>query len=411
MSDFADKQLEEIEVLQQLRKLPQLFDVLSKFKGKELSLQEKLRAEYQPAVVTAAISLHEARQRAIGKLPQAEQLWLSRVGLEQSTAWEVAQHKAKRFPQGEHIRDLCCGLGVDTAALLSRGSVTAVDISEAMKLRCEWNNEIWNPDAKLEFLVHDVQCHDVTGQLIHVDPDRRSGRDRAAKRLENYAPNLHWMQQTVQAADGGAIKLGPASNFMQKFPKCEIELISLNGECREATVWFGSLAGEHSFRATHLPSGESISADPLSAWCPVADEVGDFLFDPDPALVRAGLIDVAGEMHSLQRMDKEDEYFTGEAVPPTSFMKAYRVEAVLSNNFREIKRHVREHPGRDYEIKCRRLSVDANSLQKKLPRGDGPVRVLFFVRLAGKARVVVAQRVIKSSQHSESAIDDPISDS
>ncbi len=396
MSDYAEKLIAEVAVLQQLKRTPEIFETLNSHSGSELSLQTKLRTQFEPAVVTTAIALHEARQRAAGKLPHSEKLWLNRVGLEQATAWEVAQHKATRFPDGEHVRDLCCGIGVDTAALLGRGAVTAVDISEPMKLRCEWNNEIWNPDGQLDFLIHDVQCHDLAGQLIHADPDRRAGRDRAARRLEHYAPNLSWMQKTVQSAAGGAIKLGPASNFMQKFPNCEIELISLNGECREATVWFGSLAGEHSFRATHLPSGETVSADPLSAWCPVADTIGEFLFDPDPAVVRSGLIDVVGEMHSLQRMDKEDEYLTGESHPSTRLLSAYRIEAVLPNNFREIKRHVRESPGRDYEIKCRRLSVDANSMQKKLPRGDGPNRVLFFVRHAGKAKVVVTQRVRKS---------------
>jgi len=393
VDEYEDKLIAEVEVLRQLKELPELFERLNQHSGSELSLQHSLRSEFEPAIVTTAISLHEARQKAAGKLPHAEQLWLTRVGLEQATAWDVAHHKAARFPAGEHVRDLCSGIGVDTAALLSRGPVTAVDISAAMQLRCQWNNEIWNPDAQLDFLVHDVQCHDLTGKLIHVDPDRRAGRERAVKRLEQYVPNLSWMQKTIQSAAGGAIKLGPASNFMQKFPNCEIELISLNGECREATVWFGSLAGEHSFRATHLPTGESISADPLSAWCPVAEQVGEYLLDPDPAAVRAGLIDLLGEMHSLRRMDKEDEYLTGDADPNSGFLTAYRVEAVLANNFREIKRYVRAHPGRDYEIKCRRLSVDANAMQKKLPRGDGPIRVLFFVRHNGKARVVVTQRV------------------
>lgn len=393
MDEYEDKLKAEVEVLRQLKELPELFDTLNQHTGSELGLQQRLRAEFEPAVVTAAISLHEARKRAANKLPHSEQLWLNRVGLEQATAWDVAQHKAARFPEGERVRDVCSGLGVDTAALLTRGPVTAVDISEAMKLRCLWNNEVWSPGAELDFLVHDAQCHDLTGQLIHVDPDRRSGRERAVKRLEQYVPNLSWMHKTIHSATGGAIKLGPASNFIQKFPDCEIELISLNGECREATVWFGSLAGEHSYRATHLPSGETISADPLSAWCPQAEEIGEYLLDPDPAAVRAGLIDLLGEMHSLRRMDKEDEYFTGDADPGSGFLTAYRVEAVLPNNFRAIKRHVREHPSRDYEIKCRRLSVDANAMQKKLPRGDGPIRVLFFVRHNGKAKVVVTQRV------------------
>jgi len=390
----------EADVLQQLRHSPEIFARLNAHAGSELAIQQQLRSDYSADLVTAAIGIHEARRKAVGKLPDADQLWLTRVGLEQSTAWQVAQHKAQRFPDGEQVLDLCSGIGVDTAAQLTRGSVQAIDLSPAMALRCRGNNELWNAEhiSRLETAVQDVHDVHLPGMLLHVDPDRRQGRDSAPRRLEQYTPDLAWMQQAVQTAAGGALKLGPASNFMQKFPGCEIELISLFGECKEATVWFGSLAGEFAFRATHLPSGETLSADPLSAWCPEADAVAEYILDPDPAIVRSGLLDVCAEMHSMRRMDKEDEYLTSDVLPDTHFVSAYRTEATLPNNLREIKRYLRTHPGQHYEVKCRRLSVDANAIQKKLPRGAGPPRVLFFVRHAGKAAVVVSQRVEKTRE-------------
>ena len=389
---------DEVELLNDMRATPALFDELRKLSGSELAIQQKLRTKYDAALVRAAIVVQEARAKAEGKLPDAHKLWLTRVGLEQSTAWKVAQHKARRFPEGEHAFDLCSGIGVDTVALLSRGGVTSVDVDPAMILRCQWNVETWrknltvDADHSWQLNQTDVLGLDLSGKLVHLDPDRRKGRDRPAKRLEHYHPDLKWMQELVQTADGGAIKLGPASNFMQKFPQSEIELVSQNGECREATVWFGSLAGDKEFRATVLPSGESLSANPLDAWCPVAETLSDYIFDPDPAVVRSGLLDVVGEIHSMRRIDKEDEYLTGAMIPETAFVRPFAIEAVLGNNPKELKRYLRANPGRDYEIKCRHLSVNANTLRKQLPDGDGPIKVLFFVRRAGKATVVVARR-------------------
>ncbi len=92
-------------------------------------------------------------------------------------------------------------------------------------------------------------------------------------------------------------------------------------------------------------------------------------------------------------MDKEDEYLTGAAVPETAFVRSFAIEAVLGNNPRELKRYLRANPGRDYEIKCRHLSVNANTLRKQLPCGDGPIKVLFFVFISGKTTVVVARRI------------------
>lgn len=383
------------DVLRQLRAHPELLQLVSAATEKETTLQERLRESYLPELVRAALRLRDVRRRAADILPEADRLWLTGVSYEQATAALVATHKAARFPDGHVVLDLCCGIGMDTRALLSRGPVTAVDRDAAMLLRNRWNQDVWFPQGTpfpLTMIQADASTLSLTDQLVHVDPDRRSGRDRPTKRLEQYQPPLEWMERLTQTAAGGAIKIGPASNFVQKFAGCEIELVSLQGECREATVWFGRLAGDKRFRATCLPSGETITGNPLEAYCPLGD-VSDYLFDPDPAVVRSGLLDAVGEMNSLRRLDSADEYLTGDTVPATSFVTAFRVQAVLGNNPKELKRYLRSDPGRHYEIKCRHLKVDANQLQKKLPRGEGKPRVVFFVRVAGRAKVVVCERI------------------
>jgi hypothetical protein len=111
-------------------------------------------------------------------------------------------------------------------------------------------------------------------------------------------------------------------------------LISLKGECREATVWFGSLAGPHAFRATALPSGDSISADPLS----VMDKRGTDLLPNTSSILILPLCVQDSLMwwqnsRTMQRLDAEEEYLTGamNAAPPR-FVTAFRIEAVLSGN-------------------------------------------------------------------------------
>lgn len=391
MSELTD----HAEVIRHLKSSPELFDRLAKATGKELGIQMKLREDYPGDVVSAAIALREIRAKVDGKLDNAEQLWLTRRAVEQATAWEIAQYKAKRFPQSEPVLDLCSGIGMDSRALLQRGPVTAVDVDEAMSLRTTWNMEAWSPNPTHEFQVlnQDAAATEISGKLIHADPDRRTKRDLPTKRLEQYCPDLTWMQTAIKEAKGGAIKISPASNFMQKFPGCEIELISLNGECREATVWFGELGSDVSFRATSLPTGETLAANPLDAWCDQAESLGDYVFDPDPALVRSGLLDVFGEQNDLQRLDPEEEYFTGNSCPESSFVTGFRIEAELPNNLTGLKKYLRKNPASRCDVKCRRLKVDASQLQTKLPRGDGPVKVIFFLRVQGKAKIVVTQRV------------------
>lgn len=384
---------EEVRLMEALRQTPELMERLRNLSGSELSKQKALRDEYPDDLVRAALSLHEARSKAAGLLPEAEKLWLTRTGLEQSTSWEVARHKARRFPAGSTVCDLCCGIGVDASAIAVACRVNAFDLSPAMVLRTLWNSELWNVRAQLEASIADVAADDWSGKLVHADPDRRGQQDRPTKRLELYQPGLEWMQRLVQTASGGAIKISPASNFQQKFPGTEIELISLHGECREATVWFGSLAGSDAFRATVLPTGETISADPLSAWTNVAAEPGTFFFDPDPALVRSGLVDVFAEQQNLQRLDREEEYLTGDSIPASAFVTAFEVEAVLPNSPKELRRHLRDKPSRYYEVKCRHIPTNADTLRRQLPTGDAEPRVIIVCRISGRSHLVVARRV------------------
>jgi len=390
---LTDPEAFEAQQLRELHSQPALLQLLSQCSPAELRNQKRLRQQFDEQLVPAAIALHEARQRAVGKLPQPERLWLSRTGLEQATAWDIARHKARRFADCEHVFDLCCGIGMDAAALTQVAPVTAVDQSPAMVLRTAWNHEILGGPHALQTQCQDVRDRDWSGTFVHADPDRRDGRERPTKRLEQYLPDLSWMQQLVASARGGAIKISPASNFQQKFPGCEIELISLHGECREATVWFGELAGTFAFSATCLDSRETLSADPLSAWVAKADATQRFLFDPDPAIVRAGLIDVLAERHSLLRLDAEEEYLTGSLLPDTAFLAAFEIEAVLGSNVKDLKSHLRSSPRSEYEIKCRRVRVEADVLRRSLPKGDGPPTVIIICRVAGRVQHVVARRL------------------
>jgi hypothetical protein len=266
-----------------------------------------------------------------------------------------------------------------------------------MCVRTAWNADVWGTSSRLQTSCRDVTTSEWAGQIVHVDPDRRTTSDRPTKRLEQYQPDLNWMQQLTRTASGGGIKVGPASNFLQKFPECEIELVSLHGECREATVWFGSLAGEHSFRATTLPTGETISAEPLSAWTHTTPTVGTFLLDPDPAIVRSGLLDVMAQQHHLLRLDAEEEYLTSDHHPQTDFVTAFQVDAVLTNSLKELKKYLRPDPSTHYEIKCRRIPTEADVVHRQLPRGDAGPRVILFAKVAGQSAIVVAHRAVRAS--------------
>uniref|UniRef100_A0A7C2JZG5 Class I SAM-dependent methyltransferase n=1 Tax=Schlesneria paludicola TaxID=360056 RepID=A0A7C2JZG5_9PLAN len=380
----------ECRVLAALRDTPAIFADLAAASGSELAIQSRLRQTYPDDLVRAALTLTELRRKAAGKFTRADGMWFDRQGLEQSTAEPVARHKARRFTG--QVFDLCCGIGGDALALADDCDVTAVDINPAACWRTLENARVYGVAARLLTECADVTTVDLADSLVHIDPDRRPFSAGRVSRIEDYVPGLPWLQELIGRTRGGAIKVGPASNFGGKFAGTEVELISLHGECKEATVWYGELAGTAPFRATVLPVGESIAGHPLDA---VAEqsELRNYLYDPDPAVVRAGLVDVLAEQLGLCRLDSAEEYLTGDQLVQSPFVQAFAVIQSLPHNDRALRAALRGSDIGQLEIKCRHVAVDAEALRRRLPLPGTQPGVLLIARVQGKTRSILATRL------------------
>ena len=389
----SDQEIElndECRILRELRATPQIFEQIHVTKGAELALQAQLRKHYPEDIVRAAVSLHELRLKAKVKFSRADRMWLDRQGLEQSTSESVSKYKSIRF--SGPVQDLCCGIGGDAIALANHCDVTAIDISPASCLRTRWNAEVYDVADRLRTETADIREWPTFDGLVHIDPDRRPGSSGRVSRIEDYVPGLEFLQRMMSHCRGGAIKISPASNFGGKFPDAEIELISLNGECKEATVWFGDLARESPFRATVLPAGESVAGHPLAVSVPV-EPLGAYLYDPDPAVVRAGLVDLMAEQLGLSRLDPAEEYLTSDQRVISPFVQTFEVLTNLPNNERDLKGWLRTSDIGQLEIKCRHIPIQADKLRRKLPITGAVPGVIVIARLNGKSRIIGARRV------------------
>ncbi|QDT17233.1 class I SAM-dependent methyltransferase [Alienimonas californiensis] len=403
--------LSDVRWLEYLRERPDLVAAAAE-RGNAPAEQAALRKEHPAEAVAAALTLAELRGRAVEKFRLGDRMWFDRVRLEQATGEAVARHKARRFAarmnagepgasapggNGSPVLDLCGGLGGDAIALAEFVPVRTVDRDPVAGWMATQNAALHGVSDRVTAETASAEEVNVSGAFVHLDPDRRPGGERGAKRrekrLEDYAPDLSFMRSLAASAAGGAIKVSPASNWGGKFPDCEIELISHGGECREATVWFGSLADPGVHRATVLLDDDThtLAADPFAA-IPTVGPIADYLYDPDPSVVRAGLVDELCERTGLQRLDDAEEYLTGPRVE-TPFATAFRVLAVCPNNARRYRAAIGETGAGDVEVKCRHLPTDAAAVRRKLPlTPGGPRRTLIFAKLEGKAAAVVCER-------------------
>lgn len=390
--------LNEIALLEALQGTPEIFERLKELSGPELHRQTALRKEFSDDLVRLALSLTELRTRGAAKFSRSQEMWFDRVGLEQSTAEAVAMHKARRFTRATY--DICSGIGGDSLALAGRIPVTAIDTNSVNLWRLKQNLTAYGVannlttecnDAIELFVGQSSYLEGLATRHIHIDPDRRPGSGGRMQRVEDYVPGLDFLHFLQQAAKGGAIKLGPASNFGGKFTDVETELISLNGECKEATLWFGELRTTAEYRATVLPAGETIFGHPLQSPT-VVTTIGRYVYDPDPAVVRAGLVDVLAEQLGFTRLDDAEEYLTSDVPISTPFAQRFKLLDTLPNNKRELTSAVKRLGWGQAEIKCRHVPIDATQMRKQLPLAGGAAGVVIVARLAGKTKLLLAER-------------------
>ena len=347
-----------------------------------------------PDRVAAAVRLAVCRRRAGPKFERAGAMWLEPTGLEQATAGPVARHKARRFAGADLVIDLCSGIGGDAVAIAGGARVIAVDLDPAMAHRSRWNAEVYGVADKLISVRGRGERFGWPSEaLVHVDPDRRAGSATQARSVRDYAPGLPFLRSLPRMARGGALKLGPASDFESQFSlgAFESEVISLAGECKEATLWFGDLATCRR-RATRLPEGATWTDRDGPDVAAELAEVAGWVFSPDPALVRSRLLDSFAKAHGLARIGPGVDILTAEAPAASPFLTAFRVEAILPVDLKRLRHEVAARRLGPLEIKVRGLDLRPESVRARL-RPEGPIpATLLLIGGRGPARAILASR-------------------
>ena len=306
---------------------------------------------------------------------------------------DIARAKAERFA-GWSVVDLCCGIGGDSCALAaSCPDVWAVDVDPGMVRRTRWNADVYEVGGRLQPIQADAKRIEVpSDRLVQIDPDRRAGRGTRARSVHDYEPGLPFLLDLMGRTRGGAVKVGPASDFAEHFQREEIELVGLHGECKEATIWFGELATCRR-RATCWPEGATWTDrdGPIDARLPVVGPAA-WVFDPDATLLRAGLLGSFASAHGLGRLMGGVDYLSGTTRVDSPFLAAFEVLEVLPLDLKKLARLVRERRLGPLEIKVRGLDLRPEDIRARLrPPGPGPATLL-LAGGSGPAKALLVQR-------------------
>ncbi|CAL2073371.1 SAM-dependent methyltransferases [Streptomyces murinus] len=357
----------------------------------ELAVATRLRRDHPADLVSAALGQARLRQRAAAKFAaaDAERMFFTPNGVEQSTRASVAAYRARRLTDlgVTSVADLCCGIGGDAIALARAGiRVLAVDRDPLTAAVARANAEALGLTDLMEVREADVTEVDTAGyDAVFVDPARRSGRGRIFD-PEAYSPPLSWAVAAARRAPHAALKIAPGIPHEAVPPEAEAEWISDGGDVKEAVLWFGSGA-PGAVRATLLPGPRTLLGRGLPD--PEVRPVGRYLYEPDGAVIRAHLVAEVAEEVAGGLLDATIAYVTADELHPTPYATPYEITDQLPFNLKKLKALLREREVGTLTVKKRGSAVEPEELRRKVkPQGPNAATV-FLTRVAGAPTMLV----------------------
>ncbi len=367
------------------------------------------KAGHPPELVAAVLTQARLREKARAKFGAfAERLLYTPAGLEQATRLKVAALHAGRFrdaglggadpsgPGAGRIADLGCGIGADALAMAALDlPVVAVERDEVTAVIAAYNlagfptAEVVLGDAET-FPLDDVAA-------VYLDPARRTAGTANTRRLtrpEDYSPTIDFAFALAERMPTG-IKLGPGFDRSAIPAAAEAQWVSVDGQVVELGLWFGALA-RPGIRRSALVLDDSGAAE-LSAEADSADlptrELGEYLYEPDGAVIRARLIGALGERLGAGMLSRDIAYLTGDELVATPFADAFHVRERLPAGEAQLKRALRERRIGTLEIKKRGIDVDPAALRTRLGLKGPEAATLILTRVAGAHEALLVDRV------------------
>jgi SAM-dependent methyltransferase len=362
-----------------------------------LAVATRLRARHPAALVAAALTQVELRQRGRAKFgAAADALYFTPDGLEQATHPVVAGHRASRLVAGldlpqaraaaASLVDLGCGIGSDLLAFARAGLAAAgverdpLTAAVAGANLAAFDVEVSVADA----LEVDRSAYDVT----FVDPARRGAAGRTFD-LASYAPSWSFVEEVLAAA--AVVKVAPGIPHDVVPDGVEADWVSLDGALKEATLWSVG-AARVSRRASVLTSGGSAMTltDQDAAVEAHVAAPGGYLYEPDDAVIRAHLVTTVAALVDGWLLDEHLAYVSSDRLVATPFAAAYEVLDVLPFQEKRLRAALRARDIGPLTIKKRGISVTPEALRARLGlTGSTPATIVLTRTPSSAAALLV----------------------
>ncbi len=358
-----------------------------------MALAERLRAGgTESSLVSAALTQSRLRAAARAKFgPFAMSMLFTAPGLEQATRLPVAARHAQRFVSAGigRVADLGCGIGSDSMALATLDR--EVERDEVTAAVATVNLRHW-PEAVVRHT--DAMTVSLTGfGGAWLDPSRRTSTGTRLLDPRAGSPPFSFVRELAGGMAGVGMKTAPGIPHSLVPDDAEAQWVSVDGDVVEAALWFGRLRRPGIGRSALVLDGsgggaEVTDEDLVDA---VPGPVGAFLYEPDGAVIRAGLVAQVAVAVQGRLLDRSIAYLTSDRRAATPLARCYAVEDVFPFQLKALRTWLRDRGVGRLTIKKRGTAVEPQALRKQLRLSGDHEGTIVLTRVAGRQSVLVVR--------------------
>ncbi|ERP31278.1 THUMP-like domain-containing protein [Chitinivibrio alkaliphilus] len=335
---------------------------------------------------------------------------LDRSLFEQASCEAVARFRAT-YMQGDTLCDITGGAGIDTFFLASSFSTTHyVEIDPVRHaLFCE-NSRRWGASSSsletfcadsLSYLKDSRQTYD----WIFVDPARRSGDGTRHAEMSAWRPDIVAQQQLLcSSARKVGVKIAPAydiTRLRKEISTMEsLRVISVGGEVKE--IFAQMSAQGDSIRCTlhavcltkeGTPFFEISREGHGDRMLPSSSEA-TYLYDPDAALIKAGLVHETGALFSMSCVAPHGVLLLKNSYEEDFPGRVLRIQHIFSWSKKRTQTYLRTHGVVGATIIRRDFPLSVQEIRRRFHLfGESANTFLYFTtRGCGERIVIHAER-------------------
>ena len=369
---------------------------------RSLALQAKKYPQVDMAMAVVQIA---GRQIAEAKVPSwyctEGLLYPKHLSMEQCSSEATAIYKAG-LVEGDSFADLTGGFGID-CSFLSRKFKQA-DYVERQAELCELAKHNF-PLLGLSIGVHNEDGVEYLKRMqpvdcLFLDPARRDGHGGKTVAIADCEPDVSALEDLlVERARKVMVKLSPMLDLSLALKHLkyvrEVHIVSVNNECKELLLLLQKESSssditiycEHIVNASEHQSFSFTQEQERTSDCPLATEVGAYLYEPNASILKAGAYRSLTQTYACKKLHASSHLYTSEDFIEDFPGRRFRVEAVSGFGKKELKEFLQGMEKANLTI--RNFPSSVADLRKRLKLKEGGDDYLFATTLADESKVII----------------------